>query len=133
MRKICLSRCFKRKMSKTRENIWNISIGMFFGTIGIIVLMLVIGGTGYLLGLVFPIIEQKDWFGAGISFYIALGILWWFGWLLFKVYKKVTSAAFKIVREKYENDMNYENCSIFEYCDVEPGEENEKNIKSDLP
>lgn len=119
MRKVCLSGCFKRKMSKAKENFWNITIAIFFGLIFIVAFILILAGTGYLIGLFFPAIEKKDWVMTGIAFYIILALLWWMLFLMFTFYKKITSGAFKFVKEKYEND--FYTCSIFEYCD-EPKE-----------
>ena len=114
MRKICLSACAKRKMSSLKENTWKTIIAFFALILGAIVVFAALAGTGYLMSF-FMDLKTRDWLPMGMFFYIGLGILWWFGWLLLKAYKKVTSETFKLVKEKYEN--NYETCSIFEYCD----------------
>ena len=114
MRKICLSGCFKNKMSRFTENIWKTAIAMAVMILGAIVTFAVLAGTGYVLSFFFEL-EMRDWLPYGIFFYITLGVLYWIGWLLFKVYKKITSETFKLVKEKYEG--SYDTCSIFEYCD----------------
>lgn len=122
MRKVCLSGCFKRKMSKAKENFWNTIIAIFFGLIFVIAFILIMAGTGYIIGLFFEDINKNDWMVVGIGFYIVLALFWWMLFLIWQMYKKVTSDTFKFIKERYEND--FDTCSIFEYCD-EPGEKND--------
>lgn len=122
MRKVCLSKCFKRKMSRTAEAIWEAIIGIAIFFLLAIAVLSISGGTGFLLSFIFPEIELRDYIPTGMSFYVGIGVLWWILFLLWKTYKFFTSKAFKFVKEKYEN--NPETCSIFEYCDEQ--EENKK-------
>jgi len=114
MRKVCLSKCFKRKMSNGLKIFWQTIIGIIITLLIMVTVILLMAATGWGLSHIFEI-NPKGYSLAGLLFYLGLIAMYLVGFWLWKLHKHLTSSAFKFIREKYES--TYDSCSIFEYCD----------------
>ena len=124
MRKVCLSPCFKNKMSGLAKGTWQVILGVLAVTLVMVVAFTIFGLIGWGLSFIWETIEVRDYIPTGFFFVVSLGVVALMLYWAYLFYKWFTSKTFKLIQERYER--SYESCSIFEYCDEIEEKEEEK-------
>lgn len=114
MKKYCLTRCFKKKLSTFWDTVLQIALGILIVAVFVIVVL----GIGFLLGLVI------QFFGAGLNHSAldvgmsSIGLFIFGGTILYfisKVLYRLWKAIYTMSIQRYEGTYK---CNIFEECGI---------------
>ena len=122
MKKYCLTKCFKRKLSKGWENTIEVSIIMGIVILGLIIIGIIFTGIGYAAveWLGFDLPEKASYGELGFFITVMTAAASWTSYYLFKFAMFSSKKTSSFIKDRYEG-KEFE-CQIFEECKTEPDE-----------